>query len=274
MTVAEKQKKLSANNVMLAQNERWVYDAGYEKGKADAGGGGGYDEGFADGVKSEHERFMGAYQDNGNPKNCDTAFAGAGWTTETFRPIHDIVPTSAYMMFRNNPMEVDLVEYLENLDVKLDFSQARNTQYIFQGASFTRLGVIDFSASTSTIPIDGVFMNDRNLVTIDKVVLKTGTKGEIGTGAFSGCISLENVTFEGKITATGLVMNNSTKLSRASIENIIGCLSTIATGQSITLSKTAVNKAFETSVGANDGSTSSKWLELIGTRSNWTISLA
>jgi hypothetical protein len=33
----------------------------------------------------------------------------------------------------------------------------------------------------------------------------------------------------------------------------------------------AVNKAFETSEGANDGKTSTEWETLIGTKTNWTI---
>ena len=51
-------------------------------------------------------------------------------------------------------------------------------------------------------------------------------------------------------------------------------LTDTASGKTITFSKTAVNKAFETSAGANDGSTSAEWLALVGTKPNWTISLA
>ena len=42
--------------VTIAENEQKVYDAGYSKGKSETDGGG-YDEGFSDGVKSEYDRF-------------------------------------------------------------------------------------------------------------------------------------------------------------------------------------------------------------------------
>ena len=99
-------------------------------------------------------------------------------------------------------------------------------------------------------------------------------KIKVNLSHFPSVPALENVTMEGQITKSGLNMKSCTKLSKASIENIIGCLSTDSTGQSITLSQTAVKKAFETSAGANDGNTSTEWTTLANSRSNWTISLA
>lgn len=63
------------------------------------------------------------------------------------------------------------------------------------------------------------------------------------------------------------------KLSKPSITSIINCLSTTTSGLTVTLSKTAVNNAFETSEGVADGSTSQEWLNLVATKTNWTISL-
>jgi hypothetical protein len=57
------------------------------------------------------------------------------------------------------------------------------------------------------------------------------------------------------------------------LTNIVNALSTTTTGLFVTLRKDAVNKAFETSEGAMDGSTSDEWLALAATKANWTISL-
>jgi hypothetical protein len=83
---------------------------------------------------------------------------------------------------------------------------------------------------------------------------------------------LENIRVRGRIVKS-TNFQWSTKLSKDSIISIINALSTTTSGLSITLSKVAVNKAFETSEGANDGSTSAEWLNLIATRPNVSFNL-
>lgn len=261
MSIAEKQSILSANNVIIAENEQKIYDAGYAKGKSEGGG------------DNHYDRFWDAYQDYGNPKDYSMAF-GSSWTEEIFKPKYDIVPTNAYMIFRTNKMNIDLVEYLNDIGIILDLSKATNTQYMFNGSSFTRIGAVDVSGSTNSTPLDSVFTNCRSLVTIDKIIPKTATGGyNTFSSTFGNCNALENVTFEGTISTNGLNLQYSKNLSHDSIVNIINVLSTTTSGLSITLSKEAVNKAFETSVDLADGVTSAEWLDLIATKQNWTISL-
>ena len=244
MSIADKLKT-------IAENEQKVFEAG---------------------KKSEYDRFWDNYQDKGNRTDYGSGF-GSCWTSDIFKPKYDIVPISAYMMFNNSKMAIDLVEHLEKLGVALDFSKAPSTQYMFQSSSFTRVGIIDVRASTNSRPLDATFSNCRKLITIDKIYLKTGASGEFNA-TFSNCTALENVTFEGSITKNGLDVHWSTKLTKASIISIVNALSNTTSGLTVTLSKTAVNTAFETSTGANNGSTSTEWTTLIGTKSNWTISLA
>ena len=90
---------------------------------------------------------------------------------------------------------------------------------------------------------------------------------------FTNCFQLQNLTIEGIIGQNGFNVQWSTKLSKASITSIINALSETTSGLTVTLSKTAVNNAFETSAGAADGSTSEEWTTLEGTKTNWTISL-
>ena len=90
--------------------------------------------------------------------------------------------------------------------------------------------------------------------------------------AFTSCIALESVAFEGVI-GVSINLRWSTKLTRASIENIINHLSDNGSGKTLTLSKAAVDKAFETSEGANDGASSQEWDSLQGLKMNWEITL-
>jgi hypothetical protein len=92
-------------------------------------------------------------------------------------------------------------------------------------------------------------------------------------GGFESLYGLKEVRFNGTIGQNGLNFQWSTKLSKASIESVITALSPNTSGLSVTLSKTAVNAAFETSVGAKDGSASAEWATLIATKQNWTINL-
>jgi hypothetical protein len=88
------------------------------------------------------------------------------------------------------------------------------------------------------------------------------------------CAELVDCPFEGVIGSNGIDLHWSTKLSHDSHVSIFNALSTATTGLTVTFSRTAVNKAFETSEGANDGTTSAEWLALVAAHNNWTISLA
>lgn len=123
--------------------------------------------------------------------------------------------------------------------------------------------------------ISYLFSGCTALKTIPKLSLKNiqNTSYNV-SNAFTNCTALENITFEGEIIVSGMTLQYSKLLSKESIISLINALSATTTGRKVTLSKTAVNNAFETSEGAADGSTSAEWLELIATKSNWTISLS
>jgi hypothetical protein len=78
---------------------------------------------------------------------------------------------------------------------------------------------------------------------------------------------------EGSVIAANIEFAQSKNLTRASIESIVNALSTTTSGKTVTFSRAAVNKAYETSEGANDGADSPEWYSLIDTRSNWTFNL-
>lgn len=89
---------------------------------------------------------------------------------------------------------------------------------------------------------------------------------------FNYCQALKEVRFKG-VVKVDLQLKESEKLSKTSIESIISCLLPDASGKTLTLSKVAVDAVFETSEGADDGSSSAEWLALVAAHSNWTISL-
>ena len=115
----------------------------------------------------------------------------------------------------------------------------------------------------------GWWQTCRKLKTIEVVRCNENTTL---LSTFLNCTALENVRFEGVIGQT-VSFQSSNKLSKESIIDAIEHLSTTASGKTISFTQIAVNKAFETSEGANDGSTSAEWNALIAPKSNWTISL-
>lgn len=232
-----------------------------------------FDEVYEAGKQAEYDAFWDAYQNNGNRVKYTYAFSN-GWDNESFKPKYDIIPTDALNMFFNSEMTVDLVELCERQGVVLDFSKATNVSYLFGNASASRIGVVDVrSASNNTV---GVFYNAK-CTTIDKIIIKSDGSNTFHTW-FAYEYNLINVNFEGVIGRSGLNLQWSTKLSKASIESIIDHLDLTegSPARSITLSLTAVNKAFETSEGANDGADGDEFNDLCASArafGNWTISL-
>ena len=161
----------------------------------------------------------------------------------------------------------DLVGILEECGVTLDFSQTTNIYMTFYWCtSLTRVGVVDTRACTNdTQTLYYLFGQDEKLKSIELLKLKDDGSQPF-SNTFSGCINLEELRIEGVIGQNGPNVSQCTKLSKASITSIIDHLSTTTSGLTVTLSKTAVTSAF-------GSTTSEEWLNLIATRSNWTISL-
>ena len=78
----------------IAENQQRVYNSGYDMG---------YQDGFVDAESSGgidvYNHFWDNYQQNGNRRHYDFAFAGQGWTNETFKPKYPIICTMAERVF-------------------------------------------------------------------------------------------------------------------------------------------------------------------------------
>ena len=271
--------------ITIAENQQKVFEAGKKSG----GGGGGYDEGYQDGYndgeidgwnsgyesgyESGHvggyqysqQEFWDAYQQSGSRTDYTMAFAGNGWNAETFRPKYDMQPTALNTAFygfngQSRSNTIDLVAALEECNVTLDTSKCTNFASTFMSSSITRVGTIDMTKATGTV--SGTFYAQM-LVTIEKWIVPEGLA--FGSNFFQMAYDLENVVVEGTI-GSALDMHWSSKLSKASIKSVINALSSTASGKTLSLSKTAVTNAF-------GSTTAAEWTALVGTKSNWTITL-
>ena len=239
----------------IAENQQAVY----EKGKQD-----------------EYDRFWDNYQQNGERRRYRYAFADLGWTVDTFKPKYKMTLSASgavgifYLCNSGTKGDTNPLDYRE-FGHLLDFSQAADGQSAFYGAKMNYINV-DLSNCTR---LQSCFSGDYNSNYLSDLTLKFSEKCTNYTNAFGYCAYLINLTFvEGSVIASDLAFNRSPKLTKASLLSIFTALSTTVSGKTVTVHKTAVNKAFETSEGANDGSTSQEWLDLIATRSNWTVSLS
>lgn len=246
MSVAEKL-------TTIAENEQKVYEAGKQ---------------------TEYDAFWNACQNYGNRTNYIYGFAGASWNNKTLNLKYAIAITGTRgenMFLRCNctgDTRLDMTEVCK----KLDASQATSGKEMFRDAYLENV-TIDLGNATT---IANCFNSGNSAAhAIKNVTLKVTEKCTAFTTAFSYCRETEEVIFteDSVIAANGLNLQWSDKLSKASVISVVNALSTTTTGLTVTLSKTAVNNAFETSTEAADGSTSKEWADLIATKPNWTISL-
>lgn len=238
-----------------------AFDEGYESG---------YPIGVEDGKKAEYDALWNGIQNFGNRSNYYYGFSR--WTAEYIRPKYKVTPTAVkgvvYMFYACTRLLKVEKDYF-------DFSQKESGAdggYFYTFSNCTSLQEIEdigFQANPSTAAqYQHAFSYCTNLHTIAKIRSDENTTY---SNTFVRCDNLQNITFEGVI-GVNISFSDCVKLSENSIRNIIGCLSD-SKERTLTLSKTAVNKAFETSEGAKDGSTSSEWLNLIATKPTWNFSL-
>lgn len=252
-SLADKLSIMTQNQQIITNNQQKVYEAGYEKGKAEGGG------------DNYHDIFWDAYQVNGTRTNYRYAFQRDGWTDMNFVPKYNMAPTDAQYMFQNCAI-TDLKTILENCGVTLDLKKASHLYYTFAGSKITHLPVLDGSKSTNN---ENVFAGCLNLVSIDKFIFPS-TGATLGNGRmFYDCRSLVNVTFEGIITSS--IDFSSSPLSVASMKSVISCLkdySETSSAYTNTLTFTPTRwAALEADSAAPDGGTWANYVNSLG----WNI---
>jgi hypothetical protein len=244
-----------------------VYEAGYEKGKTEGGDSEeAYNEGFEAGKKAEYDTFWDIIQQGGKRDQYANAFSR--WGGEYIRPKYKVVPKhdqGAQQMFSGCPNLKKIEKAYFDMSQKAQ-GPNNNSGYYYMFASCVKLEEIEDIGlqaapivATAANVYASAFSNCYVLRTIEKIRSDENTQYP---SAFASCRGLQNVTFEGVI-GQNIDFKDSSRLSKASIENIIGCLSDTASGKKLTLSNTAVEAAFS----------ADEWDALEATKTNWTISL-
>ena len=229
---------------------------------------------FEAGKKSEYDAFWDTNQRNGERRGYYRAYPNTDgeWSAENFRPKYDFIcEGSCAQMFYGweyGNVKIDLGAIFKQQGIILDTSRATNVSSLFAfGAKLTgELPTVSCANAGSNT--NGIFRGCK-VSKIEKFIVTELTTFDT---TFYICDELVDIVFEGTIANT-LSMSQSTKLSKASIISVISHLSDTTTGLTVTLSKTAVDVAFEEDGGAV-GSVSTEWENLVATKPNWTISLA
>lgn len=192
MSIAEKLQT-------IAENQQNVYNAGYEKGKAEGGDTEtAYNNGFDDGKKAEYDEFWDDYQNMGQRNNWMSAFSR--WTNNCYKPKYPF-SVCKYMtsMYANS---TTIVDTLQPIIITEDFQSATT---VFQSCQ-----------SLKTI---------RTIHTLENVTY---------VNWFNSCKALENITFEGVI-GNNISFKDSSLLTHDSLMSIINHLGTVTTTQTLTL---------------------------------------
>lgn len=230
----------------IAENELRVFSAGYEQGKQSA-------------ITSSPfyliGNLQGTFQNLVFPENYEMVLRIKR------------TPSSTSNMFANST----------NIkSVKLIADKIKDTDSIGVSKMF------QYNKSIKTVDLtqwcrkfNGAISNFMESTLIKRIIGALDFSSVTGTYmAFANSSSLEEIEFVPNSIKISLQFKHSKLLNKTSITSIVNGLDNEITGQTLSLSKTAVDNAFETSAGAADGSTSQEWLDLIATKTNWTITLA
>lgn len=205
----------------IADNVPKVYQAGYDDGVAAGGGGDNY-----------YDTFWDSYQQNGNRTNYAFAFAGAGWTDETFKPKYPLrIVGDAEGAFQKSAISA--------IPVALDISQCNSLYYTFTFCNnLVRLPRLDISKVQSAVY---TFRECYSLEEIACLVFSENTKVE--HNIFYNASNLKHLTVEGTIN-TPFALYHCSALSNESVQSIIDHLKDLtgATAQTLTFHATVGEK--------------------------------
>lgn len=244
-----------------------------------------YDAGVEAGKKSEYDAFWDNAQLNGNRFVYQMFCASVGIPSEFLKkPKYPFVLKDAAYNFMSQyntayGTEVggDKNIYTAPMDLsswEIDTSEVTNASCFFHNASVANL-TLDFSnATTLSQAFQSSSRGCPNNITI-KVSEKCASLNYAFAHAMHSEYCADVVRFsEGSVIACGDLKLQWTNLSKESLISVINALSSATSGLPVALRLKCVDKEFETSAGANDGSTSEEWLNLVATKPNWTISLS
>lgn len=185
-----------------------VYNAGYEKGKAESEGGG------SDNYRKE---LWDKITQNGTITNCEYLFAGKAWTDDTFDLEYVLQPTKADGMFYRSGIS----DFTNN---PVDFSQCATAISLYEASDVVRIGTVDLSNVTVRTYYGKAFYNCKQLVWIDKVIFNYNTA--IDSSIFGFSPNLSHVMVEGTIYQSFTI--NASTLDLESAKSVLLALENYA----------------------------------------------
>ena len=251
-TVMDVAEKLT----LASTNMPKVYSSGKKKG-------------FEEGKQSAWDDFWDIFQEGGARREYYHAFV-RGWNANNFKPKYDIIiegdARGVFQYWRQEPI-ANIAEICREQGITLDFSGATNTNTAFRFCYSPDLPTLDLRNVMSMAEMFAF----ANIKRIEKIISSETTAWDT-LKVFTYNTTIEHILFEGVIAKS--IDAHTEPFDKETIVSLINTLSTTVSGKKCSLKKASVDKAFETSVGANDGSESAEWLALVATKSNWTISLS
>lgn len=236
------------------------------------------------GKQAEYDAFWDTLQNKGQRTNYTYAFSR--WTGNYFCPKYKIVPTEeggAKNIFHYFRAAKKLeAKYIDLSQVPRGINDAKSYSYSF--CSSGELEEIEDIGLYPSYSYEYAFAYNVYLKKIAMIRVDAETRL---ANAFKNCLALEEVYFDGEI-GRSFSISDSTRLKRASIENVINHLSlspSIATGQTLTLSKKAVDAAIDGNIWSEEqqgliyvegrGSETDTWQNLIAgvVEAGWIITL-
>ena len=159
---------------------------------------------------------------------------------------------------------------LERIDYYIDAPLCTSYNNAFQDTpKFTYMKGVNTAGAKSV----GGMYNNSAIEEIEVEFDFSNVSSANNMTAFVGATKLKVVRFVSECIYWSIKFG-SRYLIAESIQSIFGGLNSEVTGQTLTLTLTAVKKAFETSEDANDGDTSETWKALVASKPNWTIILS
>ncbi len=259
-------QELTDKFTKASENVEKVYNSGVRVGKAD---------GIMEGKKAEHDIFWDAFQNYGARKNYNAAFS-VGWNIENFKPKYNIIPDSeasnSQGMFCGINRDcgddelMDMSEICSGLGIAIDVSHATNLKKAFSSNGVKRWGELNFE---NAVDLGQAFYGSTKLEVIDKIISSEETVWADDMFEEAGD-ALRHCIVEGSVARN--INIPSKNLDKESITSIIYALSNNIVGK-ITLSRYAINKAFETAPGAEDGIMYGDWSMLVALKMSWEYNL-
>ncbi len=214
------------------------------------------------GKKSQYDEFWDAYQDNGERAVYMYAFAGGGWSKDTFKPKYKVVPTTAnrargmFCLFGQS--ETEVLDYRTIADM-VDLSKITQADDIFANARMNHIEV-DLSNCTS---LSGTFKNENITGYLPThITLKVSEKCTNYANCFINMKGLTHLFFmEGSVisTAIGSLVNAPLVLESAqSVINALKDYSGTTTTRTLTLHADSKSKLSESDIA-------------IATQKGWTV---